>query len=291
MEWPGTFALGKRLVAKWSEDHLGETAAALTYYGILALFPFLLFVVAITSLLLDPVLIEAVVSSLATVAPGAATDILSTRLTSLYRSPSGGLVTLGLLGAFFSTSRAVDELMQALNRCYEVRETRPYWKRRALSLLMTIVAGIFLILAALLMFLVPAIGHWTGGPVGAAITWLRFPVAALVMMIFWSLLYRFLPNVKPSFHLISPGSVSGVLVWLVASWGFTEYVRRFAHYEKTYGALGGVIILLVWMWLSSAVVLMGAELNAILTPDEKIRREAVTSETRGPRRPPEPSPA
>src|SRR5206468_12038746 len=132
----------------------------------------------------------------------------------------------------------------------------------------TLVAGGLALVAAMLAVAVPAVAHAIGGPIGAAIDWLRLPVAGLLMMVLWAALYHFLPNVHPKFQVVTPGSVIGVAVWLLASWGFSLYVRNFGKYDATYGTLGAVIVLLTWMYLSSQVVLVGAEINKLLTPAE-----------------------
>ncbi|HEY7957336.1 MAG: YihY/virulence factor BrkB family protein [Polyangia bacterium] len=307
MIWPGK-QIGwkeffKRLGKSWSEDSIGTTAAALAYYGILALFPFLLFLVALTGLVLDPQRIQALVTQLGSVAPGQVTQIVGARLHSLAQSSSGGLLTIGIIGAIWSVSGAVSSLMQALNRSYDVRETRPFWKSRLIALAVTLATGVIAVITLLVMFGVPVVGSLAGGLFGAIITWLRFPVAGLIVMGLWAMLYWALPNVKPRFQLITFGSVVGVVLWLLASWGFSEYVRHSKSYETTYGTLGGVIVLLVWMWLSSAVVLAGAEMNKLLTPAEKLKKsetgekaggtekkeQAAVSKPRPPK--PEPEPA
>jgi membrane protein len=271
---------GKRLAAEWKKDAVADTAAALTYYGVLALFPFLLFLVALISLVLDPRRVSGLVQQLSAVAPPQATQIVSGRLDALARHPSGKLLTIGIVAALWSASGAVGALGQALNRCNDLCETRPLWKTRGLALLVTLGAGVVSVLAALILFAVPVAGALVGGPVGHAITWLRFPVAGLIAMVLWALLYWALPSVRPRFQLLTPGSVAGVVVWLIASWGFSEYVRHSRSYEATYGAIGGMIVLLVWMWLSSAVVLLGAEVNKLLAREPRLRRSP-TGEPRG----------
>jgi membrane protein len=308
MNWPGRDLswkdFVKQLAHDFGEDAVSTTAAALTYFAVLALFPFLLFLVALASVVLDPHTITSLVQQLGTVAPPAVTQIVGNRLQTLSDNPSGGLLTIGIVGAFWSASGAVTSLTEALNRCYDVRETRPFWKRRGLALLVTLAAGIIVIITVAIMFFVPVLGHFIGGWLGALITWIRFPVGGIIVMALWALLYWALPNVTPHrFQLVSFGSLVGVVVWLLASWGFGEYVRHSDSYEATYGAVGGMIVMLVWMYISSLVVLLGAEMNKLLTPAERLKR-APTGEARAggkeqppvaqPRQPserPEPSPA
>jgi membrane protein len=129
---------------------------------------------------------------------------------------------------------------------------------------MTLGAAILALTAALLAVAAPPVAKAVGGPLGDALLWGRFPVAGLMMMFLWACLYYFLPDVEQKFRFITPGSVVGVVLWVVASWGFSVYVTNFGKYEVTYGALGGVAVMLVWMWISSQVVLLGAEINAVL---------------------------
>jgi membrane protein len=141
------------------------------------------------------------------------------------------------------------------------------------------------VFAALILFAVPPLIAGLPGSIRTVIAIARYPLAGLAVMVVWATLYWILPNVRPRFQLISPGAAVGVVVWLLASMGFSFYVSRFGKYEATYGTLGGIIILLVWMWLSSVVVLLGAELNKILTPAEKLKKLSANGEERpGPSR-------
>jgi len=276
MNWPGREIgwkqFGKQLAHDWSEDSVGTTAAALTYYAVMALFPFLLFLVALASVVLDPHNTANLIQQVGGAAPPQVTQIVGDRLEALAHSPSGGLLTIGIIGAFWSASGAVTSVMEALNRCYDVRETRPFWKRRGLALVVTLAVAIIAIIAVAIMFAVPIVAHFIGGWLGTVITWVRFPIAGVIVMLLWALLYWALPNVKPHrFQLVSFGSVVGVIIWLLASWGFGEYVRHSHSYEATYGTVGGMIVLLVWMYISSVVVLLGAEMNKVLTPSHRLK--------------------
>jgi len=162
--------------------------------------------------------------------------------------------------------------MRALNQAYDVEESRSFWKVRGIALLATLIAAALSILAAVIAIATPVVADAIGGPIGTAILWLRIPVAGLIMMLVLALLYYYLPDVEQEFRFITPGSVAAVILWLLASLGFSLYVSRFGSYEVTYGALGGVIVLLVWMWISSQAVLLGAEINAViehLSPEGK----------------------
>lgn len=255
----------KGLSDKVSKDDVTDMAAAVTYYGFTALFPFLLFLVALASLVIAPADAEAIVQQLADVAPGPVTQIMGDRireLTSGSQQPT--LLAFGALGAIWAASGAVTALMRALNRAYDVAEGRPFWKVRLVALGMTIASAVLGLAAALVGVAAAPLEQRLGGPMGVAIGWLRLPVAGVIMMFLWALLYYVLPDVEQRFKFITPGSVLGLVVWVLASWGFSKYVANFGSYDKIYGSLGGVIVLLLWMWISALVVLAGAEANAFI---------------------------
>jgi membrane protein len=247
-----------------SKDAVTDGAASITYYGALALFPFLLFIVALASLFLQPSDAEKLVAQLRQVAPGPVTQIVGDRVRQLAQSQHVSLVGFGALGAIWAASGGAMALMRALNTCYDVDEGRPFWKVRAIAVLMTVLSGALALAAGLVAVAAGPIGDAIGGPFGTAVSWLRLPVAAVVMLFLWAVVYYVLPDVEQRFKFITPGSVLGVVLWLVASWGFSKYVANFGNYDKTYGALGGVIVMLLWMWISSLVLLLGAEVNAFI---------------------------
>jgi membrane protein len=269
MSWRDFF---KKLYEEFVTDAVDDVAATVTFYCVVALFPFLLFVVGVVSLVVSWETIDQTVRDLSRVAPQAVTMIVSERLTALKNHPSGGILTLGFLGTLWSASAGVGSLMPALNRAYDVAETRPFWKRRLFAVVVTLGAGVVALLAGLVAVALPATAHWIGGFLGDVLVWLRLPFSGLMMIVVWASLYTLLPNVRPRFQPITPGSVTGVLLWVVASWGFSQYVVHFGGYEATYGAVGGVIVLLLWMWVSTMAFLLGAEINKILMPPEAQER-------------------
>jgi membrane protein len=155
-------------------------------------------------------------------------------------------------------------LMGALNTVYGVEEKRPFWKVRGIALLTTLATAVISIVSAVVAVATPPLAAKLGGPFPTLVTWLRLPLAGVLMMFLWALLYFALPDVKQSFKFITPGSVVGVVIWLIASWGFSVYVANFGSYDANYGAIGGVIVMLMWMWISAQVILLGAEINAIV---------------------------
>jgi len=261
MSWKAFF---KTLKNEWVRDEVGDVAGALTFRVILALFPFLLFLVSLAGLLIEPAQAQVLIHELARVAPREVTLILSERIQSLANSRPVGLLTVGGVGAVWAASRGVVALISALNKVYGVTESRPIWKLRGIALLMTLGAAVVSILAAFAVIVTPALAGKLPGELGAVVMWLRLPVAGLLMMFLWAVLYYVLPDVEQRFRFITPGSVVGVLIWVVASWGFSQYVANFGKYDVNYGAIGGVIVMLLWMWISAQVILLGAEINAIL---------------------------
>jgi membrane protein len=269
MELPGGGGMSVKdflvgLKDEYARDNVGDAAAAVTYAGVLALFPFLLFLVSLASVVIDPQQAESIVTQLGSVAPAQVTQILGDRIRDLGRGSSPGLLTLGALGAIWAASAGIQALMRALNITYGVKEGRPFWKVKLIAIGMTIVAGALALAAAVGIILTPVVADFIGGPVGTAIRLLRFPIAGLVMMFLWAVLYYVLPDVEQKFKFITPGSVGGVVLWVLASWGFSAYVANFGKYDATYGSLGGIIVLLLWMWISSQVMLLGAESNALI---------------------------
>lgn len=249
---------------EWSKDRVGDVAGSVTYFGILAIFPFLLFLVSLTGFFLDPEIITQLVDQLSEVAPPAVTEIIGARLTELATGASPGLLTFGVLGALWAASGGMVALMRAFNVVYGVEERRPFWKTRGIALLMVLVTAVLVLAASSVAIVAAPIAEALGGPVGTALSWLRMPVAALLMMFVWALLYWALPDVEQRFRFITPGSIIGVLGWALASWGFSLYVKNFANYAGTYGALGGIIVMLLWVWISAQMLLLGAEINALL---------------------------
>jgi membrane protein len=251
----------------WREilsDNLVDYAGSVAFSAILAIFPFLLFAVTLASLVIDPATLDALVGQIRRVAPAQAADLIADRLRALTSGPQPALLTLSALGAVWVASGAVAALITAFDTAYDVRESRPYWKTRALSVLVTLAVAVLFIAASVIALVTPAVAGVLGRPLGTLVMWLRWPVAALLMSVILACLYTVLPDVEQDFKLITPGSLTAVVGWLLASLGFSLYVAHFGSYEVVYGALGSVIVLLLWVWISALFVLLGAEINAVL---------------------------
>jgi membrane protein len=257
---------------EWEKDNLDTIAGGLAFFGILAIFPFLLFAVSLASLLIDPATAAGVINDLYRIAPRPVADILSERINALSQGQSPAILTLSALGAIWAAAGGITALMEALNTAYGVKDSRPFWKRRGIALLCTLSGAVFVVVASLIAVATPVVADAIGGPIGTLILWARLPVSAVIIMAVLAVLYYVLPDVEQEFKFITPGSIVAVLIWIAASLGFSFYVGRFGSYEVSYGALGGVIVLLLWMWISSMAVLLGAEINAIIehrSPDGK----------------------
>jgi membrane protein len=274
----GWLATAKRAVREFSEDNLTDWAAALTYYGILSIFPALLALVSILGLIGQSAT-QPLIDNLGSVAPGPAKQIVTSALHNLQKSQgaAGILFVVGLAGALWSASGYVAAFMRASNAIYDIEEGRPIWKTLPTRVLTTLVLLVMLAAVAVAVTvtgpLADQVGRLLGIGSAATTAWdiAKWPVILLVVMTMFALLYWAAPNVRhPKFHWISPGGVLGVLLWLLASAAFAFYVANFGSYNKTYGSLGGVIVFLIWLWISNIAILFGAEFNAELERSRQI---------------------
>jgi len=268
----GIFATLKRTVTEFSEDNLTDWAAALTYYGLLSLFPALIALVAVLGLFGDPAATTSKITEIVTqIGPSSAADTFSGPIKSITSNRSGAGVALiaGLVLALWSASGYVGAFMRASNVIYETPEGRPIWKLRPLQMLLTLAMVILMALVALGLVLTGPIVDAVAAPLGigntATTIWdiAKWPVVAAVFMLMIGLLYYASPNVKlRGFKWVTPGSFVALVVWVVASAAFAFYVANFGSYNKTYGTLGGLVALLVWFWITNLAILFGHQLNA-----------------------------
>jgi membrane protein len=269
-----TWATVKRTIAEFRDDNLTDWAAALTYYSVLALFPGLVVLVAILGLAgQHPQTTDALLEIVRDVGPASAVDTFRGPIESVVKSNggAGALLGLGLLGAIWSASGYVGAFIRASNAIYEVEEGRPFWKRRPLQIAITVVMVLLLALVAIAIVVTGPLARSIGDVIGLGSTavtiWsiAKWPVILMVVMGMFAVLYYVAPNVRqPKLRWVTPGGVVAVLAWLVASAGFALYVSNFGAYDKTYGSLGGVVVFLVWLWLSNLALLFGAEFDAEL---------------------------
>jgi membrane protein len=268
----------KRTVKEFREDDLTDRAAALTYYAVLAIFPALIVLVSILGLVGESAT-QPLLDELDTVAPGPAKEIFTNAIENLQGSQgtAGMLFVVGLLTALWSASGYVAAFMRASNAIYDIEEGRPIWKTLPVRVGLTLVLLFLLAISALAVVITGGLARATGDLIGlgdtAVTAWdiAKWPVLLLVVSFMFALLYWAAPNVKqPGFRWISPGGLLAVVGWLIASGAFALYVSSFASYNKTYGALGGVVVFLVWLWLSNVMILLGAEFNAELERERAI---------------------
>jgi membrane protein len=276
-------ATGKGVVKETIADDVTGMAAELSYRFFLAIFPFAIMLAALSGFIADAVgaenPTEQIVDEFSSTLPEDTSSVLERQIDDVISSRDLGLVSFGLAGALWAAGGGMGALIKALNRTYDVPETRPFWKKTLLAVGLTLTAGLAIILAFIVMVGAGAWGtevaSWfgAGSEFETAVAVLRWPVAILLIMVAVAFLYRVAPNIEQKFHLVSPGAVLFTVVWLLATFAFGIYVSNFSSYNATYGALGGIVVLLLWFYLSSAVLLIGAELNAII--DSQLDPEAV----------------
>jgi len=263
----------KRTFAEFADDQLTDRAAALTYYAVLSIFPGLLVVVSLLGLL-GKSATEPLLTNFLKVAPGNVKQIIEpelTRLQGAHTSASFAAI-LGIVLALWSASAYIAAFMRASNVIYDVPEGRPFWKTTPTRIGVTVLILVMLVASALIVVVSGGLARHVGQVLGigsAAVTaWniAKWPVLLIIVILMISILYWIAPNAKrkKGFRLISPGGVIAVVVWLIASALFAFYVANFSHYSKTYGAIAGVIIMLIWLWISNLAILFGAEFNAEL---------------------------
>ncbi len=266
------FATLRRTVTEFSEDNLSDWAAALTYYGLLALFPALIALLGLIGLIGDPKSTTSTITQIVTkIGPSSAAQTFAGPIQSItsHKSTAGIMGIVGIVVALWSASSYVGAFMRASNVIYETPEGRPIWKLRPLQMLVTLVMLVLLVLVALALVLTGPIVTAVAGPLGVGSTavniWdiAKWPVLLIVVIIMFAVLFYAAPNVRlAGFRWVTPGALFAVVVWIIASALFAFYAANFGSYNKTYGALGGVVIFLVWMWLTNTALLLGMELNA-----------------------------
>lgn len=274
--WPEVV---RRTVHEISEDNCLGLAAQLAFYFLLALFPALLFMVALIGYVPIDNALDELLAALHTVAPGELVGLIRVQLAEIADGRHAGLMTLGIAGALWTSSAALVAIIDALNRAYDVTEWRSWWKRRALAIVLTIALAFFILISMTLVLVGPnvlqSIASWVELAPAVTVLWavLRWPIMVLAVIIGVDLVFHFAPNRRVPWVWFTPGSVVATVLWIVSSFGFKFYVTNFGNYTATYGAIGAVIIAMLWFYVSSLAILVGAELNGVI---EQARREAGT---------------
>ena len=269
----------KRTVAEFRADNVTDWAAALTYYGVLSIFPALIALISVVGLLGSSAT-NSLLTNLQAFTPGPAKDILTNAVTGLSRNRSAGgvMFVVGLGVALWSASGYVAAFMRAANAIWDAPEGRPIWKTLPLRIGVTVITVIVLAIGAVAVVVTGPIAQRAGDLLGlgsAAVTaWdiAKWPALVVMFALLLSILYYAAPNVvHPGLRWVTPGGVLAIVLWIAASAVFALYVATFASYNKTYGALGGVIVFLVWLWVSNISILLGAEFDAELARERSIQ--------------------
>jgi len=269
---PGAWATLKRTAGEFQEDNLTDWAAALTYYGLLSLFPALIAMVSLLGLFGDPrTTTSGLTEVITSIGPESAAQTFEGPIQSVVsnQSAAGFAFVIGLLVALWSASGYIGAFMRASNVIYETEEGRPFWKLRPLQLVVTLVMVVAMALLALGLVLTGPIVEAVAEPVGLGNTavdvWniAKWPVMVAIFVLMVDLLYYASPNAKlRGFRWVTPGCLVALAAWAVVSAAFAFYVANFGSYDKTYGTLGGLVALLVWLWISNLAILFGHQLNA-----------------------------
>jgi membrane protein len=270
--------IGKKTVHEIDEDNCFGLAAQLAFYFLLALFPALLFLVALISYLPVEAALADLITALNAVAPREILTLVREQLDTVAQGNHAGLLTLGIIGAIWSSSAAMVAIIDALNHAYDVNEWRPWWKRRLVAIVLTVALSVFILIALTFVLIGPAlalrIAEWFGFAPTVAIVWqiVRVPVMILSIVLAIDLVYHFAPNRAGPWTWITPGSLLATGSWLASSFGFRFYVTNLADYNATYGAIGGVIVTMLWFYVCGLTMLIGAELNGVLEHEWRSRR-------------------
>lgn len=260
--------LARRVWVQIGQDEVLDRAAGLSYYFLFSLFPTLLFLTALLGLLSVPHLMGQLLGYAARVLPGSAFDLITRTLGEIIRGASGGLLSVGMVVALWAASNGMASIMTALNVAHGVRDLRPWWKRRAIAVGLTIGFSLFTLVALLLLVFGERIGEAVADAVGLGdvftLIWnlARWPVLILCVLAGVTLVYYLAPAASQRWRWVTPGSAFALAGWLLMSFGLRLYVAYFGNYNKTYGSIGGVILLMLWLYLTGALLLTGAEIDS-----------------------------
>ena len=284
--------LGVRVYRKLVESNCSEHAAAMAYYFLFALFPFLLFLTTLIGYLPIPHLMEYLLIDAARMLPAEAFALVQDNIRSLFIRKQHGLLSIGILLALWSSSKAVVSIIFAMNTLYLVKEGRPFWKVRLTALFLVIGLSSLFLLASILLMFGTRIGNWIAATVDFGTTFkiawglMLVPVILLLLMLAVAAVYFFTPDVEQKWKWISPGALVAIPSWLCMSLAFSFYINHFGAYNRTYGSIGAVIVLLLWLYLSGFIVLAGAVINSVIehsSEEGKNAGEKIAGEHREPK--------
>lgn len=270
--WRAWLRRSRAIVVRTGREFIADDclnlAAQLAYYFFLAIFPALLFLLSLASFFPLHEVSDNGVAALAPIAPGDVLQIVRDQMARISNADHGGILTLGLFGALWTSSTALTSIVSALNRAYEIAEARPWWRVRLVAIGLTVTLTLLVLVSFTLVLSGPAIAENVARHfgLGAAFEWawtiLQWPLAFALVTVAVGLVFYFGPDAEQAWRWITPGAVLATAVWLGASLGFKVYVSTFANYTATYGTVGGIIVLLVWLYVCGLALLAGAEMNA-----------------------------
>lgn len=282
--------LAKRVWTEINNDRVWGRAAELSYYFLLALFPLLIFLTSVIGIVLGPGTgaRQALFGYLARIMPPSAFQLIDATMLEISQASSGSKISFGLLAALWAASNGMSAITDSLNAAYDVEESRPWWKHRLVAIILTIALSVLIISALLLVVAGGRIGEGLANAYGFgpafAIAWkiIQWPVAFAFLILAFALIFYFAPDLRDQkWHWLTPGAAIGVALWLLVSFGFRMYLQFFDSYSATYGSLGAVIILMLWLYFTGLAVLIGGEINSEIenaaaeqgAPDAKERGE------------------
>jgi membrane protein len=270
--WP---QIAKRTIDEIDADNCLGLAAELAFYFLLALFPALLFLVALMGYIPVENAIAELVSAVSTVAPTEIVRLMREQLDQIAQDSHAGLLTIGVLGALWSSSAAMVAIISALNHAYDVSEWRPWWKRRLLAIVLTVALATFILIALMFVLIGPSMVERIAACLGLApaisLVWqiVRWPVMVFCVVLGIDLVYHFAPNRTSRWAWITPGALLATGLWIVSSFGFKFYVANVADYTATYGTIGGIIVTMLWFYVCGLAMLIGAELNGVIEQSQQ----------------------
>ncbi|BCG45373.1 Inner membrane protein YihY, formerly thought to be RNase BN [Citrifermentans bremense] len=284
--------LAKRAYKKFSEEDCPEHAAAMAYYFLFASFPFLLFLTTLIAYLPVPHLLEYVLDNASRFLPGETFALIKDNIQALFTNKKQGLLSTGIVLALWASSNAIVSVMDAMNNLYDVKEGRPFWKVRLIAIGLVVGLSLLFLLAMAALMFGNQIGDYVAGLInfGGAfkVVWFAalVPVTLFVLILAIAVIYYFTPDVEHQWVWISPGAVIAIPSWIVMSLAFSYYINNFGSYDKTYGSIGAVIVLLLWLYLTGLIILAGAVINSVIehsSAEGKKPGEKVAGEVSAPR--------
>ncbi|MDF2963414.1 MAG: ribonuclease [Paenibacillus sp.] len=263
----------ENLYCRFQDDEVPAIGAQLTYYLILAFFPFLIFVIAVLGF--TDMTAEDAINSMTRILPEMSNKTIVDAFNGIQESRSGPLLSIGLLATLWSASNGINAVIKGLNKAYDVEENRPFWKVKGLSVISTIIMAVVIVCSFVMLIFGRIIGEaiykFIHLPGSFDTVWgvAQYLIPLIIITVVFVMLYRYVPNLRLKFKEVVPGAVFATVGWVAASLLFSFYVNNFGNYTKTYGSIGGIIVLLTWLYLSSIIVILGGEVNATLHFDRK----------------------